>query len=314
MPEITNSEQSLQRVRDVDPFPKKRNPGSRASPASPVLGRKDSVASALHIRPADGQSTLAVSHGLSAATAASDAPLGRRELKSASGSGCNRQHCPARGRPHIPTRQPARFEKALSSPQTYWQSGIASQVASDTSSQLECWPGMDPVSILSIVSASASIATAAGKAARQIDDLRVKYNEAPENLRLLGTNLRTVEAIIINLHEKYDRGGVKLPERQLRLLDDNLYSCTRVVSRLQVYLDKVQSTLGPVPSLTTRQKIRYLFSDANIRQYQDQLFQQTQILNVYAQQLEYASPQGIHSVSLTLQQRPNPNRGTGRRS
>lgn len=145
---------------------------------------------------------------------------------------------------------------------------------------------MDPVSLLSIISASTSTALHCGKAVRGLNEISEKYKHAELSIKSMSIGLDTIQCAwrrIRNILEDWavDEDNLRADaDKELlmqltRSLDGGMLVISALTTDLRPFLDSSQPT-----RLGFRKKTQFVWNVHTLRDHQDRIRDQVQSMNL----------------------------------
>lgn len=130
---------------------------------------------------------------------------------------------------------------------------------------------MEPVTIMSLIAACATIATKLVSTIKDLSNLVTQFKDAAKSISYLSADLLLLKVVVVELKKWLERSiGLQLETRQA--LATAIKSCNVITEDIAVYVDKVKPGKGEKASeAKLKKKIRLLWNDTTIKDHRAKL-------------------------------------------
>ncbi|MCJ1307442.1 hypothetical protein MMC25_001088 [Agyrium rufum] len=151
---------------------------------------------------------------------------------------------------------------------------------------------MDPCSVIGVVSSGLQIVATITSTIKGLSDLKVKYSEADQSIRLLIRELSTIKAGIGIIHDWAENDLVMSPDQPalVEALEVAIDGCREAMDALS---EEVAQLVGSVAaeSIGFRTRTRFIWNETSMREHQARLNSQVSALDFLVTAVKCRSPQ-----------------------
>lgn len=148
---------------------------------------------------------------------------------------------------------------------------------------------MDPCSVIGVVSASISIVTTIGSTVKGLSELRSKFTEADQSIRLLITELSTIKSALGLIYDWADNGLVISPT-QVELVDALDIAIDGCKEAMDALAEEVAHLVGSAAAeiIGFRIRTRYLWNEGTMKEHQGRLRSQVTALQFLVAAIQWS--------------------------
>ncbi len=139
---------------------------------------------------------------------------------------------------------------------------------------------MDPVTIFSLVALCGTIASRIAIVARDLNNLREKYQGVHMATEMLMAQVAALQTASARLSNWIESSSAALSEEEEHGLNRSLIACDNLIFNLHQHLSGLKSESE---KFTFRTKTRYLWNEGTIKDFRELLQSQVQALSFYLQ-------------------------------
>jgi hypothetical protein len=139
---------------------------------------------------------------------------------------------------------------------------------------------MDPCTVLGAVSSALSIVTLIGCTVKQLSELRGRYAEADQSIRLVVTQLSTIKSALSIIHEWAENDLVVSPKQAdlVGALSVAMDGCKVAMGALAEEVEGMVGKSMPTDTLGFKARTKYIWNESAMKEHQGRLQSQVMAL------------------------------------
>lgn len=151
---------------------------------------------------------------------------------------------------------------------------------------------MDPCSLIGVASASLTVIATIGSTVKSLSELRSRYAEADQSIRMLITQLSTIKAALSLIHEWVENDLVELHTQAELVMPLNI-AIDGCKEAMEALAEEVSDVLGKAIKETAigfKSRTKYMWNEDTMKEHQSRLESQVMALQFLVTAVQWLVP------------------------